>query len=296
LLIAKQIERMKLRKITLPGHYRALGERLHGEGHYRDECPSIFQAIDAVLAEMDEIRARSEARPKAERLADRAKAVAVFVSEELARKRLWTRLNGICTELGRTVYEKHGEQSGATELVAPIINAQSRLAALDSDIRQLSESQPGQVLTPKRIAVAGMVVILVIVLELLLNGLSNGGSAGSVPKSSPSANGKAFEKPRQEDKWQADQDGPTSVEMPKTSQPKPKGPSFVPNGVTEVEKNIDGRRVLCIFRAHNGPRMVNARDLGRVTQQAVFEGDRLTMRKRQAEESGQYDEVQIQDQ
>jgi hypothetical protein len=76
--------------------------------------------------------------------------------------------------------------------------------------------------------------------------------------------------------------------------PKPAGPPFVPDGVTEVEKTIGGRRVLCIFQPYRTPTSGNIGDLGGVMQDAILEGNRLQERKRQAEASGQYDEVQIQ--
>jgi hypothetical protein len=54
------------------------------------------------------------------------------VSDALAMKPLQFRLNRAYTRLGMAVYEKHGEQSAATELITPIIDAQTRLAFLDA--------------------------------------------------------------------------------------------------------------------------------------------------------------------
>jgi hypothetical protein len=53
-------------------------------------------------------------------------------------------------KLGEAVYEKHGEQSGPAELLLPIAHARSRLAELDTEIRQLSQAKLGQRLKPQR--------------------------------------------------------------------------------------------------------------------------------------------------
>jgi hypothetical protein len=69
LLIAKQIRRTNLLKVTLPGHYRALGKQLHVEGRYWDEFPATFQAIDALLGQIKAVEARPANEPKAEGIA-----------------------------------------------------------------------------------------------------------------------------------------------------------------------------------------------------------------------------------
>jgi hypothetical protein len=171
LLIAKQIKRTKLLKVTLPGHYRALGQRLHGEGQYRDEFPSSFQAIDALLSQIKAVEARSANEPKAEGIAAKVKAATKATWDMVRVKALKMKRGHPFAELGKAAFEKHGEQSGSTELVNPIVNAHTRLAALDSDIRHLSESPPGQVLTPRRIAigVVGLAIVLVVLVGLLTN-------------------------------------------------------------------------------------------------------------------------------
>jgi hypothetical protein len=122
-------------------------------------------------------------------------------------------------------------------------------------------------------------VLIPACVALLVNARSKNGSAGGTSTASSPAN-------------------MTAIDTAKKAQSKPKGPAFVPDGVTEVEKTINGRHVLCLFPRYRAPygRAMSPGEAAGAMQQAIFEADRLTKRKLQAEESGQYDEVQIQGQ
>ena len=74
--------------------------------------------------------------------------------------------NHAFTELGKAVFEKHGAESGPEEVVRPVLDCRARLAKLDLEIGQLSQSPKGQVITPKRMTVAGLVVVALLTLFL----------------------------------------------------------------------------------------------------------------------------------
>ena len=174
-LTTKYVASVMIKVFTLPGCYRVLGEGIYKDAKFREDFPSHFGAIDELLAQVAAIQAKAGSAAKAAGFADQTRAAAVFVGEALAKKALavWAQSHLTYIQLGRAVYEKHGEESGdTTELVTPIANAQSRLVSLDFEIRQLSDSPPGQALTPKRIAIgeiAGIAVFLVVVVALLSN-------------------------------------------------------------------------------------------------------------------------------
>ena len=131
---------------------------------------------------------KREPQASAAQFADSARVWTLPVHDALAKRRLRIRLNHAYTELGMAVYEKHGEQSGTTELVARIANAQARLVALNADIRRLLQAPPDQAFTPKRIALAettAVAVLLMVVVLLLFNGRSDT-TSGSVSKAGTS--------------------------------------------------------------------------------------------------------------
>jgi hypothetical protein len=176
-LISKQLSRWKLRRLTLPRCFQALGEQTHKAGSFREDFSYNYQVSDAVLVELTAIQAKSTARPKAEHFADRMKAQFVILRDLVATKWWQFKLKRSFTNLGRVVYEKHGEQSGPTELVTPIVNADTRQSFLDADIHQLSESRPGQILTPKRIAFGEILGVALILIAILIRGGVNSSSS-----------------------------------------------------------------------------------------------------------------------
>ena len=66
-------------------------------------------------------------------------------------------------ELGQGAFEKIGDQ---TEATLPIRDALACIEKLSAEIAELSQAQPGQIVTPNRILVVGGVVILVLLLFL----------------------------------------------------------------------------------------------------------------------------------
>ena len=187
LLIAKQTERTKLLKATLPGHYHALGNHLHAERSYLDEFPANFQVIDALLEQIKAVEARSANSPKAEGFAAKATAAAKATQDMVQAKALKMKLAGALAELGQTAYDSHGEESGPEELVRPIANAKSRADQLATEIAQLSKAPAGQIFTPKRIAIGAVVLVGLILVGIIGNVANKEGSGGS--KSSHGGNG-----------------------------------------------------------------------------------------------------------
>ena len=162
-LVAMQAERTKLSNVTLPGAFRALGAHVYGDGPFRADFADIYQWIDGHLAQIKTLQTPSV---KAEGFAQKAKAVAKAANDTVQTQALKLKVNHAYADLGKAVFEKHGEKGGPAEFLQPILNAHARLDTLDAAIRQLSQSQPGQVLSPKRIVVGG-VSLAVLVLGLI---------------------------------------------------------------------------------------------------------------------------------
>ena len=163
----------KLVNMTLPAAYQALGKQVHDADRYRDEFTELFQKIDGLQADMAALRTPEE---KTEGFAAKAKAAAKTASDVAHLQPLKMKVNHAFTELGKAVFEKHGAESGPEEVVRPVLNCRTRLAKLDLEIGQLSQSSQGNVITPKRIAVAGVVVAAVVAL-FAVYGLFVGGTS-----------------------------------------------------------------------------------------------------------------------
>jgi hypothetical protein len=165
-LVAKQAERTKLGTVTLPNAYHALGQHIYAKGAYRADFASIYQKIDAPLNEIKAIQEHNANQPKAEGLAGKAKAAAQ-ATKGIAQVQLRKKnANHALAELGKAAFEQYKEQSGPAELVRPIVDGRSRMESLNAEISQLGQSHAGKIVTPKRMAIAGVAVACFLLLAI----------------------------------------------------------------------------------------------------------------------------------
>lgn len=155
--------------MTLPSLYHALGKYIDAEGKLRDEFVTNYQTIDTLHNQVKEREAHSANQPKTEGIAAKAKPTVKVIQDMVQAKFLTMKLGHALTGLGKAAFEKHGEQSGPEQLTQPIVVAQARLAALDVEIGQLSQAKPGQILTSKRIAIGGVVLLALWVSGVVLH-------------------------------------------------------------------------------------------------------------------------------
>ena len=193
-LIAKQAERTKLLKITLPGLCYALGKHIYAEGKFRDEFPANYQTIDSLSEQIKAVETWSSGAPGPNDFMALAKATGKSAKGSVQVKALTMKLSHDLTELGKTVFERHGEQSGPEQLAQPTVAAQARVAVLDADIGQLSQANQGQMLTPKRIAIGGVALVCIVCLLVMaaISGVGgrssvSGGTAKTIPPASTTA-------------------------------------------------------------------------------------------------------------
>ena len=157
-LLKKRLERDKLNLWVLPYAYRTLGQHVCGEGAYRADFPNTYVRLDGLRAEIDLL----QKQPFIQRPA------LLFLNG---------RLNNAFRELGKGAFEKGGDQG---EVTLPIRDTLARIEKLNAEIAELSQTPPGQIVTPNRILVVGGIVILVLVL-LLAEWLFFGGQPNQPP-------------------------------------------------------------------------------------------------------------------
>lgn len=166
-LTAKQAERTKIARFNLPAAFVELGKNVHSTASHRQEFATLYEAIDALLRDIEAVEAHASIQPKAKGVADKAKAAAGAAKDIGQIKALQLRAWHSYSELGKAAFEKYGERCGPQQLVQPIQEALSRQALLDAEIAKLSESPPGQIISPKRLAVGGLAAAACLALFLL---------------------------------------------------------------------------------------------------------------------------------
>jgi hypothetical protein len=168
-LVARQAERTKLATVTLPNAYYALGQHVYAGGGFRTELADIYQNIDGTLNDIKGLQSHTGNEPKAAGIAGKAKAAAEATKDMAQVQMLKRKANHAVGELGNAAFERFGEQSGPAELVCPITDCRSRIAKLNAEVCQLSQSHSGQIVTPKRIAIAGVALVTLLVFLVLGN-------------------------------------------------------------------------------------------------------------------------------
>ena len=110
----------------------AFGEDIHGAGSFRADFRDIYARIDTLLTE---IAILSAEKPKVQGFAKKAKAVAKAAKDKTQIKALHIMVNRAYTGLGKAAFEKHGDKSGPTERVRPILDCRARLQELAAEDR-----------------------------------------------------------------------------------------------------------------------------------------------------------------
>lgn len=160
-LAAKQAHRTKIANITLAGAYQALGKHLYSTKAHRNEFPNIYKQFDQLAAELKALKEQAAARPASEGFAAKAKAGMAAAKDMAQSKALELKTNHLFTELGKAAFGKFGVGSSPGESSRLVADTQARLARIDTEISALSQSKPGQLLSPKRIAAACLVIVAV---------------------------------------------------------------------------------------------------------------------------------------
>jgi hypothetical protein len=160
-LVAKQAERTKLTRFTLPNVYRALGKHVHDADTFRADFADAYGRIDTFLADIAKL---SAAPPAVEGFSEKTKAVAKAAKDKTHAQALQLKVKHAYTELGKAAFDKHGDQSGPAEFITPILDCRARVGSVAAEIADVSKSESGTVLTPKRIAIGGPIIVVLLLL------------------------------------------------------------------------------------------------------------------------------------
>jgi hypothetical protein len=197
-LIAKQAEQARIERLTLRRHYKTLGRHVYTENTFREQFSTAYQRLDGLLCELRQFEAPPvpEEAPDVLAVVKRAGAAAKCKMQTAVMK---LKLDRAFAELGRAVCEMCGDQSGPEELVKPLLDGRARLATLAAEMVELAKSEPGQLLTPKRIAIGGVAFVGLVFFWVVVQ-ISGTGHITSIWKAKSVAYEKGY-KEGQQDGW-----------------------------------------------------------------------------------------------
>jgi hypothetical protein len=158
LLTAKRTDRLRVTQVSLPQAYRDLGKAIHSAQQHRSTFPDLYAEIDESLQRIQELRQVRPAK-ETEGFSGRAKAVAATARNAAAAKAVSLKLAGQFRSLGEAVYEKDGQSSGPSLLTSAIAEHRQHIATLDAEIAAIEQPYAGRTFTPRRLAIAGALVL-----------------------------------------------------------------------------------------------------------------------------------------
>jgi hypothetical protein len=158
-LAARQAELVKIKKVTLPACYLALGKTIRREGRFREEFAAIHGRLDELAKQLGDLQHGEHAPEEFPSFVDRAVDVATRVACLPKMEALASKARGQLRKLGRLAYESHGADAGPEALIKPLQTALQRCTALEAEIADLTTPQAGKLVTPRHLAIGGMIAL-----------------------------------------------------------------------------------------------------------------------------------------
>ena len=162
-IASKQAEKTKLNTITLPATFQALGRHCYTSGSFRNEFADLFGQLDSIRKQIEELSSQGSNPQAATTFVEKTKAAANKAVQVAQGKKLSMHQSSLLTRMGKDVFAKHQDQSGPENIVGPISTALAQIAQLDSEMASLSQTGNGSWITPRRLLIAGAVMILFVI-------------------------------------------------------------------------------------------------------------------------------------
>ena len=178
-LVARQTERAKLLKVTLPSAFRALGKNCFENQRHRSSLETYFIKVDQITAELATLKHTHTGESASKSIGDMGKSAAKRVTDLAQSQSISLKLSSAFVDLGKAAFEQFQEESGPDELKKPIREGQDRLAVLDRELADLSVASKGSWITPKRFVYAAAGLLLFVVIGMLGNNKDSGADSSS---------------------------------------------------------------------------------------------------------------------
>ena len=138
-LAGGEAKRAKLMNVDLPQAFRDLGRHVHEHQLFRDDLAAEHEAIDALLAEQENLKAPVDEPAQPAGFKEKAMAAATSANRATQSKVFDVRLAHALGSLGRRAYERHGDEAGPSTIINCITEVQTAIFTLTNE-RDLNAS------------------------------------------------------------------------------------------------------------------------------------------------------------
>jgi hypothetical protein len=155
-LTAKQAELATVHNILLPKAFAALGKQVYSSNSFQDEFAEEIRALDVLHSRVKELNSQVNSQPVEKTITEKARVLAASAKRRAEAQIHLLQISRLATTFGKTVYEKHGKDSGPSELTETIEQLLSRSTALAAEIDSLPKEHERRQPTPKHLAIGGI--------------------------------------------------------------------------------------------------------------------------------------------
>ena len=113
--------------------YFALGKDCYTDGRFREEFAPLFGQLDDLVTKIKTLKKRQASVVATQGFAEKAKAAANTIKDVAQEKALSVQVNSLLRQLGKAAFDRHRDQSGASALTNPIVQALADVARLDQE-------------------------------------------------------------------------------------------------------------------------------------------------------------------
>lgn len=126
---SRKAEATKIKSLSLPKAYSALGGAVYEDRRYADEFPQAYSQLDELIQQLAQLEAPNATATAS--LLDRAKQSVRRAADAAAAKALSVKIGQHLQRLGADGYERFGATCGPPELNAAVRGLLNRLRALE---------------------------------------------------------------------------------------------------------------------------------------------------------------------
>ena len=141
-LAKKKAESTKLKTVTLPKLYSAIGKQILGDKSMKEELPEFFKDANQIKSQIADLKKRIKERDAGENFSDKAKSLAVTAKDQAEIQKHKVQASRLATKIGKHVYENRKELV-EPNIAAKVTKHSQRIDVLNGEIETLSKSTGG---------------------------------------------------------------------------------------------------------------------------------------------------------
>ena len=170
--------RFRIQRFALPATWAALGAHVYQNGTLRNLYRDQFAQLDGMHSQQEVLNLSFKAADGQASLLEKVRLAVTSLPQRIRIKLLQRKISRAFSQLGRLAYFEHRKTAGPKELILPIVQLRKRLKLIEQEIESKSQLRAGKWLTPQRVLMSAIVLLLLCGAGMLMIPDSTPGGGG----------------------------------------------------------------------------------------------------------------------